>query len=196
MIKTNIIAAAILVSAAMPASAGNTLIAAGAPVAVAKSKLTVKPSTEWNKLGARPGKTAEIWTLDGGGLNKVTFYGGIPTGMPLLREVDKKNRPLPKVPAAMLVTDIPTLVENTYRIAFNASVFELEGVEPAKFAGADGVSFRYSYVQQDDELPRKGEARAAIIGGKLFMMTYDAPTLHYFEKSVQQFRQAADTAKF
>lgn len=67
----------ILVATAQPALASNTLITAQTPVAVAKSSMTVTPDREWNKMGARPGRNSESWTIDGDGLNEVNFYGGI-----------------------------------------------------------------------------------------------------------------------
>jgi len=46
-----------------------------------------------------------------------------------------------------------------------------------------------------DHLTRKGEARAAIIEGKLYMVTFDAPRLHYFDLTIDDFRALADTAR-
>ncbi len=54
-------------------------------VAVAKSGLTVNPDREWNKMGARSGRNSETWTIDGDGLNDVTFYGGIANDSTLFR---------------------------------------------------------------------------------------------------------------
>ncbi|MDI1297073.1 MAG: hypothetical protein PSY12_14555 [bacterium] len=186
------VAAMVLTTA--PALAGNTLIAPGARVLVAKSTLAVTPASEWNKLGARPGRNAERWTLDGDGLNAITFYGGIPDGTTLFREVDKRNRPLPKVSATMLMTDIPALLESSYRIALNTPLMTIDSVEPTRFAGTTGVRFTYSYTRQDSDVRRKGEARAAMIGGLLYMATYEAPLLYYFDRDIAAFRQIADSA--
>ena len=189
-------AASIALACSAPAIAGNTLIAPGQRVLVARSTLAVTPATEWNKLGARPGTNGEIWTMDGDDLNKITFYGGIIEGKTLFRQADKRNRPLPKVSSTMLMTDIPALLENSYRIALGTSLMSIERMEPTRFAGADGINFTYSYSRQGEDLHRKGEARAAMIGGKLWMITYEAPQLYYFDKSVAGFRQIADSAGF
>jgi hypothetical protein len=180
---------------AAPALAGNTLIPAGQPVAVAKSPMTVTPPSEWNKLGARPGRHSESWTLDGDALNDLTFYGGIEPGRTLFREVDKRNRPLPRISATMLITDVPTLVENSYRIALNTPLFTMGAMEPAPFLGRPGLRFTYSFTRPGDDLPRNGEARATVIGGKLYMMTFEAPRLHFFDKGVAGFRAVADSAR-
>lgn len=180
---------------AIPANAGNKLIPAKAPIAVAKSSLKVTPGTEWNKLSARPGRNSESWTIDGDGLNDLTFYGGIENDATLFREIDKRNRPLPHMSATMLITDVPALLENSYRIALNTPLFTIDSMEPATFAGRPGLRFTYSFTRPDEDLPRKGEARAAIIAGKLYMITFEAPRLHFFDQSVEAFRQIADSAQ-
>lgn len=181
---------------ATPVLAGNSLVASGQSVQVAKSAMSVTPTSEWNRLGRRPGKNGEIWTLDGDGLNKVTFYGGIAPGTTLFREVDKKNTPLPQFSTTMLPTDYPGFLEKSYRIALGTAVFSIDGMEPVKLGGADGIKFTYSFVEGGKEVQRKGEGRAALIKGQLFMITYEAPALHFFEQSIGQFQQIADSVKF
>ncbi|MEG8023993.1 hypothetical protein QP162_05255 [Sphingomonas aurantiaca] len=157
--RTGLSALAVFALAAL-AMAGNTLIPPGLRVAVAKSAMTVVPSIEWNKLGARPGRNSESWTQDGDDLNDLTFYGGIEAGRPLFREVDKKNQPLPKVSATMLITDIPVLLENSYRVALGAASFKVDLVEPLPFAGNKGVRFTYSFeAERDAPAPRRGARR-------------------------------------
>jgi hypothetical protein len=194
MNKLRIVAIGLALIAA-PVAAGNRLIVPGQPVAVAKSMLTVTPAVEWNKLGARPGRNSETWTFDGDALNDLTFYGGIEPERTLFREVSKRNKPLPRVKATMLVTDIPTLVENSYRIALDTPLFTVEGMQPMAFAGKPGIRFTYSFTRPNEDLPRKGEGRGAMIDGKLYLLTFEAPRLHYFDAGVTSFRQVADSAK-
>jgi hypothetical protein len=181
---------------ATPAMAGNALVPANQPVAVGKSLLRVTPDIEWNRLALRPGRNSESWTLDGEELNDLTFYGGLAEDKTLFREVDKRNRPLPHISGTMLITDVPSLLENSYRIALNTPIFAIESMEPAAFGGKPGLRFRYSFTRSGEALARTGEARAALVDGKLYMITYEAPRLHFFEKSVQSFRQIADSAQF
>jgi hypothetical protein len=180
---------------AAPVSAGNTLIAAGQRVAVAKSALTVQPDAEWNRLAAKPGRNAESWTLDGDQLNVLTFYGGIADGRTLFHEADRKMRPLPRVSATMLITDIPTLLENSYRVALGTATMTIERVEPATFAGNKGVHFTYGFSRQNESLHRRGEALGAIIAGRLYLITYEAPEIYYFERSAAAARVVANSAR-
>lgn len=176
-----------------PGAGAHKLHQKGVAVAVAESAVTVAPSRDWNQLGRRPGKNSETWTIDGEQLNDVTFFGGIPADKPLVKERSKKKDPLPKFTKATLLVEVPELLEGTHRTYKNIGAFEILSTEPAKFLGQDGIFFTYEYTDADEQT-RKGEARAAIIGGKLYMITFEAPRLSYYGKTVGDFRALADTA--
>lgn len=172
----------------------NDLIKSGETVAVAKSTLSITPPRDWNKLSARPGKKAETWTLDGERLNDISFYSDIAPGEPLLRERSKKHDPLPKLRSNSLLTDVPELLEGTYRAYFGIAVFSVGTSKPTKFLNEPAIQFTYEYVTPD-ELTRRGEAIAALRNGKLFMMTFDAPKLHFFDRNIEDYRALVATAK-
>ncbi len=180
---------------AVPASAGYKLMPAGTAQTVGKLGLSVTPPNDWNRLGAKIGRNAESWTIDGLSLNDLSFYAGIEDGRSLFREVDKKNRPLPKFSASMLPPDIVSLFEGSYRVAAGTSLFEIGAVEPIVFAGKPGVRFAYSFVQQGEEVRRKGEAVGAIINGKLYLVTFEAPAIYYFDRDVARYRTLVGTAR-
>lgn len=188
-----VLAAAMTVALAAPLQAGR-LKPAGTPVTVAKSTLTVTPDQAWNK-GARPGRLSEAWTLDGLSINELTFYGGILDNTTLFREVNKTEKPLPRFSKTMLAPDVAQLFESSYRVALSTSLMTIDSIEPATFAGNQGFKFTYSFAVQD-EVKRKGEARGAIIGGKLYMITYEAPRIHYFDRDLASFQKIADSARF
>lgn len=176
-----------------PANA-NKLREKGAEIDVADSNVMVTPARNWNRLSVKVGKRTETWTLDGEQLNDVTFFGGIESGAPLVREKSKKRDPLPKFTTSTLLIEIPELLEGTYRTYKQIGAFQLLSTEPQKFLAHDGVKFTYEYTDVDG-LIRKGEARAAIIAGKLYMATFDAPRLHYFARNVEDFRALASSAR-
>ena len=182
--------------AAMSAGAAqaNAYREKGTVAQVADSGMTVTPPRDWNCLDAKPGKNTEVWTLDGEQLNDVTFYGAVELGKPLVRERNKKRDPLPKFTASTLLIEVPELLEGTYRADRQIGDFALTGSKPGPFLGREGVIFSYEYTD-GDHLPRKGEARAVIIEKKLYMVTFDAPRLQYFDKTLSDFRALADTAK-
>jgi hypothetical protein len=174
-----------------PVQAGG-LKPAGVPIAVARSGLVVTPDQGWNK-GIRPGRLSESWTLDGLTINELTFYGGIADNKTLFREVDKTNKPLPRFSKTMLLPDIAQLLETSYRVAIGTPLMKIETMAPAPFAGSQGFHFTYSLTTPDD-VKRRGEARGAIINGALYMVTYEAPRIHYFDRDLESFKKIADSA--
>jgi hypothetical protein len=186
---------AVVLAAAPPASAGFKLMAAGKPVIVAKSVLSITPGVDWNRLGARPGRNAESWTLDGLTLNDVTFYGGIADGATLFREANKKETPLPRFSKTMLAPDIAQLFESSYRVANQTSLMAIDTIEPTTFAGSPGFRFRYSFTRQGEEVRRNGEAAGAVVGGKLYLISYEAPVIHYFDRDIANYRALVASAK-
>jgi hypothetical protein len=185
-------AAALLTTSAQ---GGYKLMREGVSVTVAKSGLAVTPAQPWNRLGGRVGRNAESWTLDGLTLNDMTFYGGIANNTTLFREIDKKNAPLPRFSSTMLIPDVVQLFEASYRVANGTSLMSIDSVEPATFAGSPGFRFTYNFTIQNEEVKRLGEARGAIVGGKLYMITFEAPIIYYYNRDVEAFRKVAEGAK-
>lgn len=172
-----------------PVLAGWTLINSGKPVLVAKSKkMKVTPSGVWNKWSARPSKKGELWTRDGFSLNEVFFLAEVASGEPIFKERNKKDKPLPKFKSDMLLTDLVDLYEGSARIIMQTSKFEVSKVEPSKLGKHDAVRFQYNYVVGEEALTRKGEVVAANIGGKLYMMSFAAPDIEYFDRDIAEFR--------
>lgn len=198
MTRTKTIFAAGLVAITLlltpPPAFAHKLHKQGEAAAVAKSSLTVTPTRDWNQLGLRIGKKTETWTLDGEQLNDVTFFGGIDAGNPLVKEKSKKREPLPKFTKSTLLAEVPELLERTTRTYKGSGSFQVTSVEPIRFLDHEGVFFSYEFTDED-QLTRKGEARAAIVESKLYMITFEAPRLSYFGKVVADFRSLADTAK-
>jgi hypothetical protein len=187
--------AATLIIALLPSTAmAHKLREQGVAVSIADSPLTVTPGRDWNRLDGNVGKHTETWTLDGGQLNDLTFFAGIEPGKPLVRERSKKREPLPKFGAGTLLVELPELFEATYRTAKQIADFRVTDVQPTRFLGQDGVMFTYEYVDQD-QLTRKGEARAAIVAGRLYMIGFDAPRLHYFERNIDDFHRIVQSAR-
>lgn len=189
-IRTMTLAAALIAAPAF----SNALIAPGPTAGIAKSRFSAAPASEWNRLSARASKKTETWTLDGPDLNRVMFFGGVAVGEPLFREVDKKRQPLPRVTANMLITDIPVLLETSYRSQGRVSTFNVDTVEPATVGGHKGVRFTYRYVGTDD-VERKGEAMGAVVASQLYLTTYEAPAIYFFDRDLAKFRQLASTLK-
>lgn len=189
-----VLAAVLSLFVTAPAAA-HKLIEPGLQEKIAKGTYSANPRTTWNRLKQKEGKYQEIWTIDGDQLNQIMFFGGVPVGEPLLKERNKKTNPLPKVASNMLLPDIPIFLERTYRTHFATTSMTIGLQEPANFAGLDGIHFEYQYTAIDDEVERKGEAFASLVGNKLYLVAYEAPALYYFDKDVREFRSIVESLK-
>lgn len=189
--KTAMMLALALMTA--PLQAKWTEMVAGNRVAVANSKLTVIAAPRWNQSSARPTKKSENWSFDGPLLNEIDFFGGVTPGEPLFKELDKKRNPLPKFVANMQASEVAEMYERTSRIAVGASDFVVDTVIPAKFAGHAGFKFTYHFTQ-GEALGRKGIASGAIIDGKLYLISFTAPALYYYDARLADAQSMMDSA--
>ena len=188
--------AAVLVAApASQAMAGWKLIAAKESVKVAKSSMEVTPVEAWNRGTHRASKKGETWTLDGPSISEVYFAAGLLPGETFYKDTDKKNRPLPVMGANLQLTEIPEFYESSQRIAYNTSVYEVTGMTPAKFLGQDGVQFTYSFAVQGSALKYKGIARATLVKGALYLISFDAPEISFYERDRAKAEAIMDSAK-
>ncbi len=191
------IAAVVALSLAMIASPAmaHKIIAPELQEKIAGKQFSATPNTEWNRLQQKGGKYQEIWTIDGDDLNKVTFYGAVPSGEALFKERNKKEQPLPKVASNMLLTDIPTLLEATYRTQFQTTKMTIDKQEAFELDGEAAIRFSYSFIRNDDLVERTGEGIGSLRDGKLYLITYEAPSLFFFQRSHDEFLAIASSLK-
>jgi len=191
--KLKLIIAAAALLASTPVFAKWSLVQDSTPVVVGGGKLKVIAARGWNRWSKQPTKQSELWSYDGPALNQIQFFDGLAEGQPMAKERNKKREPLPKFTQAMKGTDVAEAFEQTVRVTQGTPDFAIDRIEPARFAGAQGFRFLYHYTA--NELVRKGEARGAIVGGKLYMITYTAAALHYFDAHLAQAQAIMDSAK-
>lgn len=186
------LALALVASMATPTFAGWVVMKSDAEVKVAKGTMTVRPTAEWNRSSLRPSRRSEAWTRDGINLNELTFFGAISDGESILRQGFTTTEKLPKFKSDMLPTDIAEMFEATNRMVLQSPVFKMGKVEPAKMGTHDGVRFSYSYSAQAEDIERRGEAVAAIVDGRLYIVNFVAPSLHYFEAGIGEVRKMVE----
>ncbi len=180
-----IAAAAVLAALPVtPALAGWRLMPAGEETAVAAGTLKVTPQDDWNRWSKRPIKKGEVWTLDGATLNELYFVVGLAPGETMFRDFRKKEAPLPKLRAGMDLTEIPEFFESSQRIALQTSVFEITSVRPGELAGRSGVRFSFEYAVEGSTLVRKGEAAATLVEDQLYLISFIAPSIHYYDRDL------------
>lgn len=178
------------------ARAGNwKLVPAGKPAGITGTKLTVTPQQDWNRQSSHPVHEAEAWTLDGPTLDVLYLVAGLEPGKTLYKDSRKKDKPLPQFAADMQLTDIPDFVESSLALSSGAQGYETETVEPAKLSGHPGIAFSFHYVLGDSPLRRKGFAEAALVNGQLYLISFTAPELYYFDHDLPMAKAIMDSAQ-
>ena len=93
----------------------------------------------------------------------------------------------------MLLPDIPTLLERTYRTKYGVRIMTVGKQEPASLSGKPAIAFDYTFIEPEYEVETKGEAVAVIDRGRLYIAAFEAPAVHYFDRDVQKFRDLVKT---
>lgn len=182
---------------ALAGCGGGALVRPLSPRVVADGTLVVTPGDAWNRVAssalfsARP---FETWTKDGLSLNEVSYLGGLKDNQTLFRDIQRRDRPLPRFRATMLPQEVAEFFESSYRIAGGSPLFTITSVAPANFAGQAGFRFTYDFTLYDD-VKRKGVATGAIINGRLFIISYEAPALFYFARDLAEYERLIASAK-
>lgn len=70
----------------------------------------------------------------------------------------------------------------------------IDSVEPTAFLGQKGIRFAFTFSRLNEEVRRKGEAVAAIVDGKLYMITFEAPDVFYFQRDQPAYRAIVTAA--
>ena len=150
--------------------------------------LTVTADGRWNRVEPqRDG--AELWTADGMPLDVLAFYVGVAEGETLGAEPDEKA---PRFRAGMSPHDIVEMYEAL--VTLEGSSFTLHRLAPAAFGGAQGFVFEHTTATRDGPA-LGGLAYGAVVGGKLYLMSYTAPKNYYYEKHLGQVREIAASAR-
>jgi hypothetical protein len=157
-------------------------------VAVAGNAMRVTPPAAWNKAPASPLaiQYEEDWTQNGPALDAMMFIGGLPDGQALARQRRKQDQQVPVFRAAMTPPELTSMIESYYRLREGAKLFRTDGIVPATLFGKPALRFDYSYVGVDD-VRRRGRSVAAIVGGKLYLLSLEGAASHYFEAAAPQF---------
>jgi len=159
--------------------------------------LAVSPPQAWSRISKFSvyGAQLVVWTKDGGELDKLCFVAGLEDNQSI--HADRPGQPPePRFRSNMTANEVMELFEAAYsRPAGSPVIFNAGGLRPAKFGGLDGFRFDFSFVDQADEVERKGIATGAIHKGKLYLVFYHGARIHYFAKNLPEVETIIRTAK-
>lgn len=152
-----------------------------------KEELSVVADARWNRVEPAPDDT-EIWTADGMALDTLAFYvvaDGETLGAASGPDTPRWRR-------GMTPHDVVELYEAL--VTQEGSMFTLERLAPAAFAGEGGFLFEHTTVTRDGPT-LGGLAYGAVRGGKLYLMSYTAPRRYYYQKHLAAVRAIAASAR-
>lgn len=169
------------------------LVPPGKEMKVSKGKFTLKlpEGMTWQRWTSRPSDRGEIWTKDGIKLNELSFFGGVSQGENLYYGGYGEGG-LPEFRKKMLIAEIPAFFENSNRLLLQSSEFEIGETQKATLGGHKAIRFAYHFTPQDSQITRKGEAVAAIVDGKLYLVNFVAPEIYYFDRDIAEVRKLVD----
>src|SRR5687767_479114 len=133
-----------------------------------RDALTVTADARWNRLEP-PRDGAELWTADGLTLDWLAFYVAVAEGETLGEAPSAKA---PRWRCSMTPHDVVELYQAL--VTQEGSAFRLERLAPAAFGGAQGFLFEHTTLPRDGPA-LGGLAYGAVVGGKLYLMSYTAP---------------------
>ena len=151
-------------------------------MSIRKERLTVTVEQPWNQFASGLGDGTPTWTQDGVTVDALRFYVALKDGALIAPTPSepKGQKPL-AYKAGMGTAEIVALFEGLY--SRGGSTFTLDKVEPAAFAGqSGGFRFEWSGIRKSDDVRLRGIGWGAVRNGELFVITYAAPRLSFFER--------------
>lgn len=150
---------------------------------------SVETGIAWNGTDSLGG---ELWTVDGPLLQSIYFSPGIADGKPLFElPRGEDDVEMPVFRSGQQPSEIVELiVDSLARIG--AQQIETRNARPAKFGGADGVRFAFSYLSEAG-LEREGIAASAVVDDLLYVIIYSGAKTHYFPKYRDEVERLIDS---
>jgi hypothetical protein len=157
---------------------------------VVNDRLTVHVTGAWNKVRDHlESDPYDTWTQEGVPLDHLRFWGGVRPGQPLVikpaffsRAADAKEPRVPTFRPGLPAEKLVSLFEEVYALDGTVAITK---VEPAVFAGHNGVRFEFTLARRSDDLNMLGVGWVAVRpdpmwGEELFAATFVAPKLSFY----------------
>ena len=159
-----------------------------------RNSIAVEPSRAWTKVPfiSSPGPI-EMWTLNGPAIDSLTFYMPVADGEPLQKR-EGNTEPFPPFRSSMSASEVVELYESTLRRATSSALVESKNLRPIKVGAVDGFRADTVYVAQD-RVRRKGVLIGAVKDQKLYLMHFQAPELHYYDRAIDEVERIVASAQ-
>ena len=168
-------------------------------VAVGDGSMAVTPPREWNRVSTTWAiddiRAVEDWTLNGPYLDSLSFVTGLKGGRYIIRQSKRDAQQVPKFRSDMTAPEITAMLESFFRVKAGTVDFRTTSLKPRTLMGYPGFQWDYDHLDQD-EVWRRGRAVGAVIGGRLYLILFDATRMHYFDNALVDFEAVANSARF
>jgi hypothetical protein len=159
-----------------------------------RERLVVTVDKPWNQFERGMGDNTPTWTQDGITVDALRFYVGLKDGELLAPTPSepKGSKPL-AFRAKMQPGEVVALLEGL--MTRDGSTFQVDRLAPTPFVGTNGFKLEFSGVRKSDEVRLRGVAWGAVRNGELFMITYTAPRLSFFDRHLPSAEAIARSAR-
>lgn len=163
---------------------------------VVNNRLAVKLPDAWNKLTTH-GQPFETWTQEGASLDQLRFWAGVAPGSTLMTapsgSLGQKAARVPTYAANMSPDQLVSLFELLY--SADGSQVKITRIQPAKFAGEDGVRFEFALTRKISDLQLHGVGWVAVRKNELFAATFMAPELAFYQRLLPKAESVVASAR-
>lgn len=164
---------------------------------VGDGNMAVTPPRPWNRAPHSiffDLSEVEDWTQNGLYLDGISLVTDLKDKKALIRQYRRDDRQVPVFRSDMTAPEIAAMVESLYRIRGGAVDFKTTSLTPRTFMGYPGFQQDYEHLD-GDEVRRKGRVVGAVIGGRLYMVMFDAARMHFFDASIGDFEAIVNSAR-
>lgn len=167
-------------------------------VSVGDGSMAVTPPREWNRVSTVWAiddiRQVEDWTLNGPYLDSMSFVTGLKGGRYIIRQNRRDAQQVPKFRSDMTAPEVTAMLESFYRVKAGTVDLRTTSLKPRTLMGYPGFQWDYDHLDQD-EVWRRGRAVGAVIGGRLYLVLFDAARMHYFDNAAGDFEAVVNSAR-
>lgn len=156
-------------------------------------RLAVTIDGPWNHLDFPGIKPAQVWTMEGLGIDAFLIYSGIRDGQKMHPDAAYSDKRKDFVfRSSMQTEEVIAMLEGV--LSRDSSTFKMVKLEPYPFGGKKGFRFEYERIRKEDHVRLLGVGYGAVDNGELFAMLYHAPNLTFFPRHKARVEAIAKTA--
>ena len=130
----------------------------------------------------------------GSALDGISFVTDLKDKKALVRQRRRDDRQVPEFRSNMTAPEIASMIESLFRVRGGSVDFATTNLSPRSFLGYPGFQQDFEHLDSD-EVRRKGRAVGAVVGGRLYLILFDATRMHYYDAALPDFEAVVASAR-